>query len=464
MKIKSSLSPEKLKEIKHEVAERLALNRHTLICYFAFIGNISTRFKLVPVRDIRCRTACTDGKSIYFDCDFYLSLSNQEQVFVLAHEIWHNVMLHLTRVQTRDHELFNIATDMEVNHILNLNSDSNFLIPPSHALFPPKELEGKCAEEIYDWLLKKQKKHTKDGNFPMNGSFNGNNTDNDNNDNDNDNDSNDGKSQKSNEKLSGQFDKHVYLGDEAENEDIFDNITLPTDQWGEIGFDDDFKPQVSSDYSEKMREIVITAAQQTERQQGHLPVGIDHLLTTLKKPEINWRDELCNFVTSCYGGERQWLPPNRRYVYNDTYFQSRRSQQLNVAVCIDTSGSCIADLPKFFGELKGLVETFGQYTIHLIQCDASVSKYDIYDDCNPLELDIETDICWAGGGGTSFVPPFEYIENNDIDVDCIIYLTDGYGDAPKHPPKVDTLWIIVKDGCMDFCDWGKKIQFKESSF
>jgi predicted metal-dependent peptidase len=323
-------------------------------------------------------------------------------------------------------------------------------------------LEGKCAEEIYDWLLKEQKKNTKNSNFPLNGSFNGNNTHDNGNDNGGDND--DSKSQKSNKKLSGQFDRHVYLGDESENEDAFDNITLPTDQWGEIGFDDDFRPQVSSDYSEKMREVVISAAQQTERQQGHLPLGIDHLLTTLKKPEINWCDELCNFVTSCYGGERQWLPPNRRYVYNDTYFQSRRSQQLNVAVCIDTSGSCIADLPKFFGELKGLVETFGQYTIHLIQCDARVSKYDIYDDCNPLELDIETDICWAGGGGTSFVPPFEYIENNDIDVDCIIYLTDGYGDAPKYPPKVDTLWIIVKDGCMDFCDWGKKIQFKESSF
>lgn len=496
----NTLSPEKLKEIKREVAEGLARNRHTLICYFPFTGNISSRFELIPVRDARCRTACTDGKSVYFDCDFYSKLNEQERVFVLAHEIWHNVMLHLSRKQTRDHDLFNMATDMEVNHILKLNSDSNFLVPPEEVLFPPKKLEGKSAEEIYDWLLKEQKKNKKkdmvDADLPDAGnatsgssSSPGKKNKDKNGNNDPQKDKSDSKGDKSNNtdndkksKLSGQFDSHTYLDDEiddelnGDNEDIEGNGgngdgnddapegNWPSDQWGEVGFDDDFRPKVSKEYSEKMREMVVSAAQQTERQQGRLPAGIDGLLDKLKRPEINWRDELCNFVTQCYGGDRQWLPPNRRYVYNDTYFQSRRSQQINVAVCIDTSGSCIGDLPKFFGELKGLVESFGQYTIHLIQCDAAVDSYEVYDDCNPLELDVEQDIEWSGGGGTSFVPPFKFIEENGIDVDCIVYLTDGYGDAPQNPPEFPTLWIIAKDGCMDFCDWGKKIQFKESSF
>lgn len=444
---KTNISDKELAQMKREIAEGLAINRHSLICYMPFTGNIATRFDLIPVRDIRCRTACTDGKNIYFDCDFYLRLTKEERTFVLAHEIWHNIMLHFSRQQTRDSGLFNIATDMEVNNILSDNANSVCFSLPEGVLFPPENLKGKPAEEIYDWLLKEQKKLKKQqqgqsnskGSSCSSGSSN---------------------KSKTSGNISGQFDKHISDNDADAEEADTSSIS---DRWGEVGLDPDFKPFVSPEAAEKIREAVIAAAQQTQRQQGTLPAGIESYLDKLKKPEINWRDELCNFVTQCYGGNRQWLPPNRRYVYNDTYFQSRRSQSINVAVCVDTSGSCIADLPKFFAELKSLVETFGSYTIHLLQCDAAVEKHDVYDDNNPLEFEDEY-IAWSGGGGTSFTPCFEYIDGNEIDVDCIIYLTDGYGDAPDEPPAVPVLWILTNDGSKDFCEWGKKIRFKESSF
>ena len=95
--LKGKLSEEQLEQVKKQIGESLAVDRHSLICRFPFTAAIAMRMDLVPVRDKRVLTACTDGKSVYFSCDFYTKLSKSERTFVLAHEIWHCVMLHLTR-------------------------------------------------------------------------------------------------------------------------------------------------------------------------------------------------------------------------------------------------------------------------------------------------------------------------------------------------------------------------------
>ena len=479
--LKGKLSEEKLAKIKKEIAESLALDRHGLICDFPFTAAIAMRMDLIPTRDKRVRTACTDGKRVFFDCDFYSKLKKNERAFVLAHEIWHCVMLHLSRCQTRNKELFNIASDMEVNQLLVDNANGKIIAPPKNVLFPPSKLKGKSAEVIYDWLLKQANKQQKQQNSQNNSSQKDKGKNqitsglNDNIDSDGDDeDSRDecssesnsvgngknGKNGKDTGKLEGQFDKHTYTGDNGDS-DVDEKVT---DQWGEVGYDDDFNPDVPDDIAEQMREASIAAAQQCQREKGDLPAGVKQLLDKIQKPEIRWQEVLSQFVTSCYNGKRRWLPPNRRHVYNDMYFQSRRNEVVNIAVAIDTSGSCVGDLPKFFGELNGLVNSFGSYTIHLIQCDAAVDKYDVYDDNNPFDIEDGSKIEWAGGGGTSFCPVFKFMKKEGIQVDCLIYITDGFGDAPEEPPPYPVLWILTKDGCEDFCDWGKKIKFKNSSY
>ena len=113
---------------------------------------------LVPIRDVRLRTASTDGNNIYFDMDFYLSLEKKERLFVIVHEIWHCIMMHLVRQKSRMHDVFNIAADMEINYILKEQG----LVPPKDLCFPPTHLQGKSAEEIYEWLLKNQNNKQKE--------------------------------------------------------------------------------------------------------------------------------------------------------------------------------------------------------------------------------------------------------------------------------------------------------------
>lgn len=445
------LSPEKLKELKEQVYKSLTYDRHALLVKFPFAGNITMRMNLIPCRDKRVLTACTDGKSIWFNISFYNKLKPNERVFVLAHEVWHCVMMHLVRQHNRDSELFNIATDMEVNYLLNQQNNGAStvkLVPPKHLLFPPKKLEGKPAETIYEWLLKSSKGNKEALNKILQQCSNG----------------GDGSNGSETGELEGQFDNHSFEGSgNAGNNESGDGKVY--DEYGEVGYDKDFKPSIPDDFADQMRETIIAEAQRCERTQGHMPAGLDGFLEEIMKPEIDWKSELCKYVTSCYNnGNRTWLPPNRRYVYNGLYLQSHRSEAIEGIVAIDTSGSCIKDLPKFFGELKGLVDTFGNYHITVLQADAAVDKVDVYDyNDNPLDPNVKIEI--SGGGGTDYGPVFEYIEKEGITPNFLIYIGDGYASLSYDKiPSYPVLWILTKDGNTDFCDWGKKIKFKNDTF
>ena len=467
---KDNLSPEKLKELKKERLESLCMDRYNLLMAFPFVGNIMMRMELVPTRDVTIRTAATNGSKIYFDMDFYDRLTHNERTFVLAHEVFHCVLLHLVRQNARDHDLWNMAIDMEVNYMLKnqrdvVSSGGDCFTPPKFVLLPPKELEGKAAEVIFEWLLKQKKKNNLQQALQqcagMNGDGSGRNKGSSSSSSSG---SSNGQMQNGNKsgKLEGQFDNHTFEGSDGQAEDGKSN--WPTDKWGEVGFDDDVDRTIDPDFAEKMRETILSEVQRAQRTQGKIPAGIDGILEKIMKPEIKWQEVLAQFVTSCYNGKRRWLPPARRHVYNGIYLQSRRSERIKVTVAIDTSGSCLGDLPKFFGELISLLTSFGEYELNLICCDAAVDSFEKYSSDNPFPVEDASKIEWSGGGGTSFRPPFEYVKDNSIEQDCFIYFTDSYGDAPEDPPPYPVLWILTKDGNENFCDWGKKIKFKNDSY
>ena len=494
--LKGNITEDRLKQLKKEISESLSRDRHRLLVEQPFIGNVAMRFDLIPVRDRRCLTACTDAKAIYMSCDFYLDLSQEERIFVLAHEIWHSLNLTFARRQTRDAELWNIASDMEINNILATSGGST-LVPPKNLMFPPAKMKGQSAETLYDWLLKQQEKNNLnnalsnmdqpdnnddegDGQFGRSGqqqkqkSKSKSKSGSGSGDKDTQEKPDTSKDGKNTGKLEGQFDKHTYDGEP--DDECEDNNGKkgkdggkpqgPSDRWGEMGYDDDFRPSIPRDAAERMREAAISAAQSYQREHGDLPAGVEGLINKLAKPEISWREYLSQFVSQCYGGKRQWLPPNRRHVYNDMYFQSRRNERIRGVVAIDTSGSCTGDLPKFFGELKGLIDSFGSYELTVIQADAAVDHVETYeDDNNPLELEEASDIQTFGGGGTDYGPVFKYVEENTLNPDFLIYIGDGYAAMSyDKQPAYPVMWLITKDGTFDFCDWGKKIRFKESSW
>lgn len=431
-----TVAAERLAELKQNARGILAECRRELMNRQPFIGSVAMNLGIVPVRDRRCPTACTDGKDIYFDICFLSSLNIDQRLFVLAHEIWHNVMLHFVRVEGRDRKLFNIATDLEVNQLLKLDG----LIPPKGCCMPdaynvPPNLS---AEEYYELLLKRNSGSGSSSNASSGGSESSGNADGE---------------------LSGQFDKHVFEGDEVSKET---GLEKTEDKYGVVGQDTDFTPNTVESAVEHMREAAIAAATALEQQRGTLPAHIASLVNKLLEPEVKWQEVLQQFVTRCFGDRREWNPPNRRHVWHGSYLQSRRGEKLKIAVGIDTSGSVTALLPKFLGELNGLVQSFGNYELHLIQCDTDVNDYHLYSDDDPLDLENEAFEA-KGMGGTKLHPIFDYINDNGLEIDACVVFTDGYceefdeDDAPAFP----VLWMVTKDGDTSKFHFGEITKFNE---
>jgi len=104
-------------------------------------------------------TACTDGESIYYNPKFVDSLSPQQLIGLVVHEICHPLFGHLERfeIQMKTHrELVNIAADYEINNLITeYNKSAAFpIILPDEGLVDLAKYGSEAAEVIYKKLLK----------------------------------------------------------------------------------------------------------------------------------------------------------------------------------------------------------------------------------------------------------------------------------------------------------------------
>ena len=461
------------KMTKDQARHLLDKARHAVVMKFPFIGEISLRMGLIPTHDSKNPTSTSDGSKIYIDLDFMSKLRKEELSYVIGHEVWHNVLLHPARKQTRDPKLFDLACDMEVNWLLKQNNTEQVFHIPYNAPMPPREVQGESCEVIYDWLVKncqmkpndnqssvhfgQQDSSTSKEEEKKDGFSNSSNEQNNHDWECNVNDDVDyslKQQPKKSKYLTGQFDTHRYIDKSEQEEDD-----------GQGNKDNDFRPHMSKSFCEEMREATIAQLQKCALGQGTMPIGIESFVKKLEKPEIPWQEHLSQFITQIYTGKLEWTPPSRRHLYQDVYLQSHREKKIKIALAIDTSGSTYNILPNFFAEMESLMKSFDAYEITRIDCDASVEKVVVYDhDSSPFSKNDSKGIDWNGGGGTSFVPPFEYVKEKNLDIDALVYLTDGWSDdVPQHAPQYPVLWVLPKDGSKDFCSWGKKVYMTKAN-
>ena len=443
----------KLADLKENAKIILANHRRTLLNEYPFIGAVAMNLEIVPVRDFRVPTACTDGKKIFFDIDFLSSLSPEHQLFVLGHEIWHTCLAHFLRTEGRDPKLFNIAEDYEVNQLL---ASDGFNVPPSACM--PKNQGfpgGLSAEQYYNLLIERQisqKSSDSDG------------EDEDGSD-ETDADSNDSFSNSGNSdgKIESQFDKHITDKDNVYTLSNPDDIA---DKYGKVGEDSDFKPEAAEAQASKIREVCVAAAQIAEKSakyRGNLPDYLKKFVTELMTPEIPWQDTLASFVTRSVGSESSWNRPNRRLVSSGVYLPSRSGESINVGVIIDTSASTEHFLPKFFGELNSIVKSF-DYTLTVLQCDTEVKSVKHYNEEEPLDLESEK-FEVSGFGGTKIYPAFQHILDNEDECQCdvIVCFTDGETEefTRDMDPGIPTLFILTNEHTKDNFKFGEVCVFKD---
>lgn len=137
-----------------------------LIKYPRFGSEIATS-RIEFRSDLKYHTAATDGKNVYVDPNYFASLSKDDRLFLIAHEILHIKFMHPLRLKDksgnmRDMDIWNEACDAIIN--ANLERDG-FAIREGYVNRP--EALDYTAEEFYELLLRereeKRKQHEEQG-------------------------------------------------------------------------------------------------------------------------------------------------------------------------------------------------------------------------------------------------------------------------------------------------------------
>lgn len=319
----------------------------------------------------------------------------KERVAILEHECKHLIFNHIAREAGRDHKLWNIATDLNINQTIDNLPD--WVVTPKtiEEQLGIKVPKGKASEYYYSLL--------KENSDKMEFSDNG-----------------DGST-------------HVTIKDKDGNVKGEFDIESPGmhDKWEESSQDGEMVEEV-------VKQAVKKAVETTERHAGKVPGDVQQYIDELFKPPIlPWWSIVRKWVgTRVRAGAKFSLKrPNRRY----GQFQKGKIpvRKLNVAFVIDTSGSVQdKELQEFVVEMKAIMSSY-KSTVTVIECDHAVQK--VYQ----LTPYTKIDGNFKGRGGTSFRPPFEYIEEHKLPIDLLIYFTDLEGDWPEKAPRFPVLWVAT---------------------
>ncbi|WP_171899515.1 vWA domain-containing protein [Candidatus Marithrix sp. Canyon 246] len=187
-------------------------------------------------------------------------------------------------------------------------------------------------------------------------------------------------------------------------------------------------------------------AQQAGKLNGAMARMVDHFL----QPQLPWRMLLARYMTMMARDDYTYMRPSRRE--GSAIFPSLRSSQLEIIVALDISGSvtdkeisqCIAEINSLKGQMRA--------RITLLACDYKLAEGTpwIYE---PWE-DFSAPGKFQGGGGTSFKPVFECVEQMQTP-DLLVYFTDAKGEFPEQEPNYPVIWLVKGKAKVA---WGQRIQ------
>lgn len=400
-KVRAPTEAEQLE--KKEYKKTLEDLRAKLLLIHPFTANLALYLELTPTVDTRLKTAATDGSHIFFQIEFLKKLSAEMIIFVLAHEVWHCVAGHLVRKLNRDPVLWNYAADHEVNALLQRDGFN----VPSDAVFVPY-WDELSAEKVYEYLLDDDNKGTKII------------------------------------KECFQFDQHT-IEDNKHDHEATESIVDPS-----------FLPNQTEtkDILHDWETRTIFVANNLEKI-GMFPSSFNLFINKMLKPQLNWKMVLRQFVQRSYSGnQKTWTPPSRRHLWRGLYLPSSRATKINLVVAIDTSGSTRSLLGRFISELSALMKEFSQIQLCLIECDSCITQVRNFTDSYQLDQALKLGV--SGGGGTEFNPVFDYVKQHDLQPDCLVFFTDGFGSAPQLAPPYPVLWLLV-GGHQQPSTWGSTV-------
>jgi predicted metal-dependent peptidase len=343
-----------------------------------FFGTLALFAQLSVSTDVA--SAATDGKTLFFNPDFIEKLDGPRLCGLVSHELLHAALQHVIRRRERDPLAWNIAADIVVNGMIRKDTDYPL---PEGAVEEPK-LAHLSVEEVYEQITRDASKLPKLGL------------------------------------------KDVLIGAGALG----------------LGGDSSLELAESASLQRHWRGALQQASAVARRVgKGIGRDGLDAVRDVQGACEarIGWRELLWQFIVAT---PFDFAGFDRRFIHQGLYLEDMVGESVDVAICIDTSGSIGgAELDAFYGEIQGILDAYPHIRGRLFFADA-----DLY---GPYEFSSTAPMPQArGGGGTDFIPFFNWVERhaNSDPVALCIYFTDGYGSFPRATPSTPALWVVSPGG------------------
>jgi len=445
------------------IETKLSAARTRLIIDKPFLGALVLRLPMVMADPSWCRTTATDARKFYYNADYIDHLTLEETQFMLSHEALHCALSHFARRSHRIKMRWDLACDYAINPLL-INDG---LKPPPNSMYL-KQYEGMTAEEIYPLIDENTTDEpldhhmyddeTKDGEnetgksdlFPPP-----------------DMPDKEEKQDKSNDETGGEGKKQPNdKGQQQSGQSQSDRNQSNRNQQGQGQAQDEKAqnqnirgapqpPPLSKAEQETLmiqwQQRMAGAAQQAMQSGklgGQLARMVDHLL----QPQLPWRMLLAKYMNSLARDDYSYTRPSSRRG-DPAIYPSLRSSQADVVIAIDTSGSISdAEVEEFVSEINAIKGQM-RARITLLACDTALAKecpwsYEAWDEfVMPKQI--------KGGGGTSFVPVFDWAERQDKQPELLVYFTDAEGEFPKHEPICPSIWLVKGKAKVP---WGQRIQ------
>ena len=353
-----------------ELERRIAKAKTALILEHPFFGNLAMNMPFEITKEVP--TAATNGDRVLFNPDFCQPLSDEELLFLVAHEVCHPMFEHIFRRGERDKFKWNYAGDAVINPMLEDEGIGKFI---KGGVMDRDLLKrgGGTTDGVYNLLRPEPK-----------------------------------------DKIGGEG---------------FGNGMNPFDD-----IEDATGNSSPAEIEKKKAEWKVKVAQaaQSAKMMGKLSAGVERFVGDLLKPRVNWKDVMQRFLVKQRTDQRTWARPNRRFLSQGMYLPSVSGEALGeLCFAIDTSGSIgQKELTQFASEIVKVHQDLSPTKIHIIYFDSQVCHYDCFEDDEPV-----ISPHGGGGTAFSPIFKYMQEKDIDP-VACVVLTDlccDDFGDEPAYP-------------------------------
>ena len=449
------------------------LHRMLTKAHVTLMRNVNTRFfsecavigKSEIVVDGSIPTAATDGINKFYGAQYMSKLPFKQVVGVVLHELMHVGGKHMflyPNLMKLDRDIANAAKDYVINQdIHDLPGYGDWIELPEGHLFN-KKFNGWSITEVFYFLYKgvdkngapneREEKREPQPEPQPGDEEDGENTgvdqerddgnasneddEKDDKDDEQDGDGGDGGEQESDEPSDKQGKgklKEVTVGGQVYKIETHDKHDEPN------GLTEEELQEKVDEVDQAMKEAAAMA--------GVMGMNVPQTIRQAIAPEIDWREELTQFMTATCSkgrGEPTWRRIDMRREMDDIFSPAQEIETMgDIGIFIDTSGSTLGPiLDKFCETVETVAKATSPDKIRVLFWDTEVRAEQVFS--NNYD-NLRQRLFPMGGGGTRVgcLPP--YVTRQGYKFDCVIVITDGWvEDQFDWDINAPTLWVVTE--------------------